>query len=156
MKLTNDCHFLSQKQIQKLTQTANESFRLVKFLLDYFKRSNSTHTKSTRQKRSKAKKMLAAKIYCTSEQRCTIRQRILTIAVIRMWFGISWAQPLSYVRRIRYSRAKIYRRIMAPFSPNNRWSFANGIYSHDIGSSVLARHAKKIGPASISSTTRHD
>lgn len=83
MKLTNDCNFFLFKK-NKPTQIANKNFRSAKFLLDYFKRFNSMHTKSTKQKRSKVKKMLAAKIYYTLERHCTIQQRILTIAAILM------------------------------------------------------------------------
>lgn len=146
----------TKKNIQKHTQIANKSFRLVKFLLDYFKRSNSMHTKSTKQKHSKGRKMLAAKICCTSVQRYTIRQRISTIAAPRMWYDISLARPLSCARHIRYSWAKVYRRIMGQFLRDNRWPSDNGICSHDIGSNACARPAKRIGPHLISSTTRHD
>lgn len=68
----------------KHIQTVKKSLRSVVFLLDYFKRSNSMPTKSTRQKRSKVRKMSAARVSRILVRHSIIQLRISTIHVIRM------------------------------------------------------------------------
>lgn len=116
-----------------------------KFSLDYFRRCNSTHMKSTKQKHSKVNRMWAERECCMSVQPFIIQPYTSITVAIPMSFDILLALPLFYVHRIHYNRAIRFPKIMVPFLRNKHCQWDKGICSHGTGSSVHASHAKKTG-----------
>lgn len=128
----------------------------MKFSLDCCRHFNLMRTKYTKQKRSKASKMLAARNWCTSVRLFTIQRFTSIIVVIQMLFDILLALRLFYAHRIHCNQGIRYPKIMARFSQNKCFQIDKETYSHDIGSTVHVLRAKKIGRLLINSTTKLD